>query len=392
MRHAALLLALAATAVCASDPPVIVGAAVPLSGSYADLAAEYGNALVLWRDEVNAAGGLLGRPVELRLVDDRSQARASHEIYRQLIEAEGAQLLVGPYGSAATLTAATVAERARRVLLNATGAGRAAQRGYRYVFQVAAPYARYGDPVLELARAENLRSLFILARNDPPSREPAERLRQLALGLGLRVSDVQLYAAGTSDFSALAERARSDGAQAWIAFGTAREAAEMVKTFRRLGYAPPLFVAQGASQPGFIQALGQDAEHALGISPYEARLATLNNAEFVHAYRSRWGAVPRLAAAQGYAAGKLIEAAAVRAGSFDQERLRAALAALDTETPLGRYKADPATGAQIAAKPVLTQILEGRIEIVWPIEHATARRQLPYPSWDSRKLMEPALQ
>jgi branched-chain amino acid transport system substrate-binding protein len=235
-------------------------------------------------------------------------------------------------------------------------------------------------------------SLFILARNDLPSREPAERLRELALGLGLRVSEVQVYGAGASDFSALATQARADGAQAWIAFGTAREAAEMVKTLRRVGYAPPLFVAQGGSQAAFIQAIGQDAEYALGISPYEARLATLHNAEFVHAYRSRWAALPGLAAAQGYAAGKLIEAAVARTGSFDQERLRAAFAALDTETPLGRYKADPATGAQMAAKPVLTQILEGRIEIVWPVEHATARRQLPYPSWDSRKLMHPALQ
>jgi branched-chain amino acid transport system substrate-binding protein len=264
--------------------------------------------------------------------------------------------------------------------------------GTRYVFQVALPYAEYGAGVLALVRAEGLRSVFILARGDPASREPAERLRDDARKLGISSAEVQIYGSGTSDFAAWVERAKSAGAQAWVAFGQVREAAEMVKTFRRLGYAPRLFVAQGASHPGFVQALGQDAEHAIGISAYEPSLGMRGNAEFVRAFRARWSSDPGLAAAQAYAAGKVIEAAVEQAGSFDQERLRVALAGLETETPLGRYKVDPATGSQIAATPFLTQILKGRREIVWPAERATARWQLPYPSWDARKTLGPAFE
>jgi branched-chain amino acid transport system substrate-binding protein len=388
MRLAAWLLALAA-GTAGAEPAVVVGAAVPETGLYAGLAAEYRNALVLWQDEVNAAGGLLGRRVELRLVDDRSESRVVQSIYRRLID-EGAQILVGPFGSAPALGAAAVAERSQRVLVNATGAAAAAQRaGTRYVFQVALPYAEYGAGVLALMREADARSVIVLARGDPATREPAERLRDDARKLGISCSEVQIYGSGTTDFSAWVERAKKSGAQAWVAFGPAREAAEMVKTFRRLGYAPRLFVAQGASNSGFVQALGQDAEQVIGISAYEPGVGTRGNAQFVRAYRARWSSDPGLAAAQAYAAGKLIEGAARHAGSFDQERLRDALAGLEIETPLGRYRVDPATGRQVAATPLLTQILKGRREIVWPADRATARWQLPYPSWDARKTLGP---
>jgi len=386
-------LLLLASAMAGAEPPVIVGAAVPLSGLYAGMAAEYRDALLLWRDEANRAGGLLGRRVELRLVDDRSDAGAAKAIYRRLVEAEGAQILVGPFGSAATRGAIAVAEQARRVLINATGATASLQRGgTRYAFQVALPYAEYGAGVAALARAENLRSAFVLARGDPASREPAERLRDELRRLGIAASDVERYGSRVSDFSSFVEKARLSGAQAWVAFGTVRDAAEMVKTFKRLGFAPRLFVAQGAAEPEFVRAVGQDAEFAVGIPVYESRQATHGNAEFVKAFRTRFSVDPGLAAAQAFAAGRLIEAAVERANSLDSERLRTALATLETETPLGHYKVDPANGAQIGAKPLLTQVLRGRREIVWPPELATARWQLPYPAWDARKIVFPGFE
>jgi len=390
MRFLPWLLVLAA-GTAGAEAPVVVGAAVPLSGLYAGLAAEYRNALLLWQDEANGAGGLLGRRLELRLVDDRSEAGAATTIYRHLIEAEGAQILIGPFGSAATRGAIAVTERAQRVLVNATGATASLHRGgTRYAFQVALPYAEYGAGVVALARADGLQSVFILARNDPASREPAERLRDELRRLGASTSDVERYGSGVRDFSSFVEKARSSGTQAWVAFGPTRDAAEMVKTFKRLGYAPRVFVAQGAAESEFIQAVGQDAEYAIGISVYDSRLATRGNAEFVRAFRTRFSVEPGLAAAQAYAAGKLIEAAVARAGSLDRERLRTALAGLETETPLGGYRVDAASGAQTGARPLLTQVQKGRREIVWPPEWATAKWQLPYPAWDARKIVVPA--
>ena len=178
-------------------------------------------------------------------------------------------------------------------------------------------------------------------------------------------------------------RARAAGAEAWIAFGLPQDAAEMVKTFRRLRDAPRLFVAQGAADPDFIKRVGQDAEYTVAIAAYERRAATRGNAQFVLAYAKKWSAEPGLLAAEGYAAAKVLEEAVRRAGGVETDKLRETLEALETETPLGGYKVDR-TGAQIAARPLLVQIIRGRREIVWPEALATGKLQ-PYPAWDARK-------
>jgi len=370
--------------------PLIVGAAVSETGVHAGLAADYRKALLLWQDEVNAAGGLLGRRVELRLLDDGSEAVKSGPLYQQLIR-DKADALIGPYGTAATLMAAAEAENARRVLINGAGWSRDVhKRAPRFVFQSAMPYNAYGAGVLELAKDEGYRSLFILGRDDPGAREMAAGAVAAALKLGLSPGEAVFYSGGIDDFAPFVARARAMQSDAWIAFGEVRDAAEMVKSFKRLGYAPRLFFARGAASPKFVEAVGQDAEFALGALEYDARFTTPGNDKFVKAFSAKWSAPPGAAGAEGYAAASVLAEGLRRAGSADQEKLRAALAALSSPTVLGEFKVDPATGEQIATRPALVQVLKGRAEIVGPRALETAKPVLPYPQWSERRLLKEA--
>ena len=389
MRAWLMALTLAPGVAYAQAAPVVVGVAVSQSGQLADLAAGYRKGLLLWQEHVNAAGGLLGRRVELRLLDDQSEASTAEQLYARLISDHGADLLIGPFGSAASRGAAAAAERAHRIMINATGAARSVLRaGHRYVFQLAVPYGAYGESVLGLAHRVGYRRLFILARDDPASQEMAERATEDAAKQGLDVgAGAQGYGPGTSDFAPLVARARAARAEAWIAFGAALDAAEMVKNFKRLNYAPQLFFAQGAADPRFITLVGQDAEQAIGLSAYEPSFPTSGNAYFVKAFEAKWSSAPGLAAAEGYASGQLLETAVRHAGTLDQEKLRETLATLDTETVLGKYKLDPGSGEQLGARPALVQILKGRREVVWPDALATAIWRLPYPRWQDRKIL-----
>jgi branched-chain amino acid transport system substrate-binding protein len=383
---AAILLAAVSGLVRAQGEPVVVGAVVTQSGILADLAADLRKGLLLWQEESNAAGGLGGRRVELRLLDDRSDTGSVRMLYEKLVREERADVLVGPFGSAATLAAAAAAEGERRVLLNVAGAARATQRaGSRYVFQVAAPFAAYGTVPLELVRRMGFDRILIVTRNDPVAREMAERARAEAVALGLPSPGMELHPPGSGDFAPLIESSRAARVQAWIAFGQPRDAAQMVREFKRLSYAPAMFVAQGAADPLFVRQLGEDAEHAIGISPWEPTAAARGNRRFVESYVRKWSAEPSALAAQGYAAGKLIEEAAQRAGSLEQEALRQALGALRVETPLGPYAVD-GDGMQRAARPLLVQVRKGRREIIWPESLATASWQLPYPPWEERRI------
>jgi branched-chain amino acid transport system substrate-binding protein len=358
--------------------PVVVGAVVSQTGTHAALADGYRKGLLLWQEEVNAAGGLLGRKVDLRILDDASTASRNAALYEQLIGQERADLLIGPYGTAATLLAAASAERARHVLINGAGPGRAVhRRAPRFVFQTGVPYSAYGPALLALAEAEGLKRLFVLAHDDTAAKEMAEGLRAAAAG------EVEVYRSDLIDFAPLVEKARAADAEAWIAFGGAREAADMLRTFRRMNYAPKMFFASGAADPKFIPLVGQDAEFSLTAIEYDPQLGTPGNERFVKAFTARWSAPPGQAAAEGYVAGTVAAAAVRRAGSLDQEKLRAALGALEVETVLGRQKMNPAGGAQTAARPALAQIRRGR-----PAVLAAGERPIPYPAWSERQVLK----
>jgi branched-chain amino acid transport system substrate-binding protein len=374
--------------VCAQAPAIVVGAVLPASGQLADLGEEMRKALVLWQEHCSAEGGLLGRAVALRLLDDGSEASASLRLYEQLIRSEQADLLLGPLGSAATMAAAATVERAGQLLLNVTGVTESVQReGRRQVFHVPAPLSAYGAGPLAIAESAGHTKLQVLARNDPRSREAAERLAEAAARRGLQAV-VQFTAPGATEYAAQIAAARARNAEAWIAFGIPEDAAEMVKTFKRIGYAPWLFLAQGAAQPEFIRRVGQDAELALGLTAYEPNAKWPANQAFLAAWRERWQGEPGVLAAHAYAAGLVLQAAVRAAGTLETERLRAALRGLEVDTPLGRHRVD-ADGVQVGVKPAVVQIQRGRREVVWPPELATAQWQLPYPRWDERRVHAP---
>jgi branched-chain amino acid transport system substrate-binding protein len=280
------------------------------------------------------------------------------------------------------VSAAAVVERRRRVLINVTGVTGNTQRvGTRYVFQVPAPAAEYGAGALAVVKAAGYQRVHVVARSDPGAREAAAHFVAQASAAGLEAPAVEPAAAG--QIPVQIAKARSRDAQAWIAFGQPEDAADMIKAFKRIGYAPWIFLAQGAAEPRFIALVGRDAEFTLGISPYEPRFRTRGNDAFVQAWRKRWPADPGTVAATSYAAALVLEAGVRKAQGVDTERLRAALAALELDTPIGPYRVD-ANGMQVGAKPAIVQILGGKREIVWPEALATAKWRLPYPRWDER--------
>jgi branched-chain amino acid transport system substrate-binding protein len=384
----ALLLAAVAFNAAAEEPPIAIGAVVSESGAHAGPAAEYRKGIILWEEAINAAGGLLGRRVELRYGDDHSEAVRAGEAYAELIR-DGAQVLIGPYGSAATLTAAAEAERGRRVLINAAGPSSAIhKRQSQYVFQTLPPYAAYADGVLWAAREAGVESLYIAARDDAASRDMADAVQTQARSAGFGSVTLEVYSGRTDDFLPLLYQAMKVNADGWIAFGEARDAAQMVKILKKEGAVPKVVYARAAVEPRFISLVGQDAEFILGSKEYDPRFSTPGNAEFVKAFTARWSMAPGPLAAAGYTAGVVLAAGVRRAGSVEPQKLRAALAALQIDTVLGPYRVDPATGAQIGMKPVLLQIVKGRAQPVWPEQMAGERPLLPFEPWADRKILQ----
>lgn len=373
----------------AAGKPVIIGAAISQSGFLSDLAQGMRDALLLWQEEVNAAGGLLGRTVELRLYDDASDSLRSTALYELLVRDDGAEVLIGPFGSAATSIAAAVAERNRRVMVNATGASPGIhKRAFHYVFQVPPPSDRATAGVPPVAALANLRSAVVIARDESSAQPMTEQLKAEVAKLGgrLEIRPPSIYVLDVmKGLESFATGLKATGVDVVLAPATTHELAELLRGFKAAGFAPGLLVAPHSLEPEFIRLVGMDAEYTAGLSFYEPRAATPGNAAFVKAYRAKYKRAPDFHAACAWAAGRVLEAAVAKAGSFDQEKLRAAFAALETATILGGYKV-AADGSQLAATPLLVQILKGRREVVWPAAFRSAVPVLPAPAWAGRKL------
>lgn len=379
-----LLLTLAALAPARAAEPIKIGIALSMTGNLADSAIHYRRAIELWRDQVNARGGLLGRPVELLIYDERSDPGTAVRLYERLITNDGADLLIAPWGSASTATASAVAEKHKRVLINAGGASEKIQaRGFKYTVQTAAPISAYVEGVAPLMARFGLKTMFMVSRDFNAARDMALELEKIVQSGQGELVDAEYFPAGTSDFSSAIAKARQQNPDVWISIAYPNEAIEMVRQFRGTNYLPKAFICNGVSQEDFLKSTGQDGEYALGISLYEPAVPTKGNPEFVKAFTAANGYEPGYYAGFGYAGATVLEEAVTRTGSLDQDKLRATLGSMETDTVLGHYKVD-ATGLQTGVKGLLVQILKGKREIVWPDEFKTADPVVPMPGWSQR--------
>ena len=385
LRLVSLFLLVAATSTVAvpaqaQDRPLLLGMSLAQTGQLGDIGQAYRRGLYLWLDEANARGGVFGRRIEFRVRDDKSDATLVGGLYEKLLDEHNVDQLIGPAGSAATVSAMGVAEARRRVIVNGSGADNAVlKRGNRWAFHVPAALQDHGDHVWPLVRAAGAKKPLLVDRDD---NGVGKRLREQADLAGLAVE----REAGTSEPAAVVARARAAGVDALVVSASGSGAGEFVKAMKKVGYAPRVFIATGAAQPAFVRAIGQDAEYVIGVLPYSAAQGTPGNAEFVKAFRDKYQVLPDFYAACGYAAGKLVEAGVREAGTLDQEKLRDAFARVKIDSPLGAHEAGK-DNMQMGARPVLFQFQLGRRQVVWPEPAATAKLVVPYPEWAGRKLL-----
>lgn len=380
-------LALGATfaAPAAAQESVRIGIALSQTGNLADSAKHYFNGVELWRDQVNARGGLLGRKVEFVVYDDRSDAATSARLYERLITSDKVDLLISTIGSAQTATATAVAEKNKRVMINGGGASEAIhQRGFKYIFQTAARISAYVDGIDPLMSKHGIKTMAFVSRDYAAARDMEKAIKAQAEKNKVQVVMSEYFPSGNVDFSSQIARARQQKPDLWVSVGYPNEAIEMTRQFRASNFMPKAFVHNGVSQEDFVKATGKDAEAAIGMSLYEPSLKTTGNAEFVKAFAEKYKYEPGYYSSFGYVAVTVLEAAVKKAGSIDQEKLREVLTTLKMDTVMGKHEVDPATGMQIGIKGLLVQVLNGKREIVWPEELKSVDLKFPAPGWESR--------
>ena len=356
-------------------PPIRIGATVSLSGKYQEPSLMVRDAMKLWERQVNAQGGLLGRPVQLVLYDDQSRTERVRELYRQLLDKDKVDLVLSPYGTELTLAASEVSEQHRFAMLAVSASGEAIwQRGYKYVFGIHAPAGRYLISFLDVLARRGLESVAILSDNSSFSISAAQGAREWAGRLGLRVSYFQAYQEGKSELPRLLPDSLGTRPNGLILCSYPEDSYKLLALLKQAKYRPEaLCLTVTAALPSFYQHVGSMAEGVFGPSQWEpdTRIPFPGTKEFIESFKDFTSKPPSYQAGSTYAACQILERAITQSRSLDQNKLRDFILSLDTVTIIGRFRVD-STGMQVGHNPILIQWQNGKKEIVYPSSMQTA--------------------
>jgi branched-chain amino acid transport system substrate-binding protein len=384
------LLALGAAPAWAGHRPnneVLLGGAISQTGRYAEPAGRQVNAIKLWVDEVNARGGLLGHKINLVLLDDKSDTQTSIKLYEKLITEDKVDVLLAPYSSGITEAVANVNER-HKIPFVAYGAASTPiwEKGRKYIFNIVAVAEDYQKGAVHLAKQIGVKKAAVIGEDSLFPRQSGKGAMEWCKKLGIEVVVEENYPLKQTDFTALLQKIRAAGAEAIFSNSYFADAAAQVRQLRELNINLKLFSGTvGPGLPKFAQQLGPTAEYVLGYSQWEPVpdiLKLPGMKEFIAAYQKRYGEKPNYHAGGTFGALQVTEAAIKQAGSFDNEKLRQALATIDVNTAFGRYKVD-ARGMN-SHEGITFQILRGERRIVWPDKWAEVKPELPMPEWSKR--------
>lgn len=356
--------------------PLRIGLTLGLSGPYARPSLMQHQGYLLWQEQVNQRGGLLGRPVAMIIHDDRGEKGRAKRLYEKLIFEKKVDLFFGPYSSGITEAILPITEsRKIPLLISGASSDRIWQQGYRYVFGLFIPASRYVVEFLEMIALAGMDGVAILHAGDSFSVNVAQGTRDWAEKFGMRILLFRDFSKESHDFNGLAKEARQSGASALVLCGYFDESVAMRLALKEIGWYPRAFFATvGPALDEYRQRLGEDADLVFTSSQWEAEamFGSRDRELFVEPFRRKFGVEPSYHAAVAFAAGQILEAALDRTRSLDREKLRNVLANMDAISIIGRYGVDR-HGMQIKHFPLTLQWQQGKKEIVWPESLATSQ-------------------
>lgn len=361
---------------------VVVGASISLTGKYADTAHWYKKSYELWRDQVNAGGGLLGKKVKLVIVDDQSEPTIATTAIEKLISADKADLLLGPYSSSIAMAVAPVTEAYKMLLINGgASALKLYTSGYQYVFctypGLDADYAKgLSNWIQNAPKTDRPTSLAVVCRDAVFSRGVADGAKKVLGDVGLKLVFEEVYSPNATDLTPLVLKIKNAKPDVIFAGTYYDDAVLLVRSLANFGYNPKvLFCSIAPSQAQFGSELGPLADGVLGESYFEPSLPLKGVKEFLSAFKISFNTVPATQAATGYAACQVIERSVTATKSLDNTILRDYIRKNPFETVVGRLVFD-ARGVP-EYNQITVQWQNGQKIIIFPEEYKTGKFLYP---------------
>ena len=398
---AALLILPQAALARVTDDTIVLGAAVSLTGRYTTAGNHTRKGYDLAVRMINDRGGVrvAGKSYRLEILyyDDESTPARGAQLAERLIRQDGVTFMLGPYSSGLTTAIAPITEQHRVPMVEGNGASRTLfNKGYRYLFAVLSTSEQYLQEAINLAaeqadaRGQDPATLriAIATENDPFSQDIRAGVIDAADRYGMRVVIDDKLPRELNDMTATLIKVKAARPDVLLVSGHSKGAALLVRQAEELRATAPIVGLTHCESANVIdrERFGEAADSMLCAAQWAPTLSYRDDlfgsaADYAELFEAEYDYAPPYQAAQASASVMVWADALQRAGSFDTETVRDALAATDMQSFYGNIRFDD-TGKNIAKPMVLFQIQDGAYRVVAP--SAWASHQLVFPRPDSQ--------
>ena len=345
---------------------ILVGFYGSLTGDGASFGQSSREGAELAVDELNAAGGVLGRKLRLLVEDDQSKPEEASNAVTKLVTQDKVVAVIGEVASRRTLAAAPISQKYQIPMITPASTNAKVTEVGDYVFRVCFIDPFQGEVLAKFAYNDLKARKVAILRDQAQDYSVGltDSVQQNFTKLGGQVSAPVSYSTGDADFKAALTRIRSEKPDVLFATGYYPEAAIITRQARELGMTMPILGGDGwvgdALQNG-REALKNTyiSNHYSGDNPDPV----VQN--FVNSYKKRFNKDPDAIAALGYDAIKVLADSLTRANSTDGPKLRDAIASADVPGVTGRLKMNAQRNVD---KPAVVQEVtyaDGKVNFIY---------------------------
>jgi branched-chain amino acid transport system substrate-binding protein len=377
----------------ANTTPIKIGISLALTGDFSSDGLAFKQGYQLWAKDINAAGGLLHRQVQLDILDDTSSDTQTTTNYQELIVTHHDDLVFGPFSTLLTVPASVVTARYKYALVEgAGGAPSVFNRGLNDVFDVSLPVANnllsFASLLKTLPSAPT--TVGYATSDDPFTKPQVDIVKSQLEGQGLTSKTPEtVFPDETTDFTPIAQTLILAHADV-VVLGTttSEQVTSILLAFKQQHYTPKAIIATAGPDQGatFLGEIGgtKSAEAIMVPNGWFPEANNPGNAQMVQEYVAQYGGTyDGISAdvAEAYSVGQVTAQAVTKDGNLNQTQLIATLHSGTFTSVQGAVKFD-STGQNTAAQSYLFQWQGGTLVPIYPAGTTGAQQfEYPKPAW-----------
>lgn len=370
------ILGLMLTGASASDT-VKVGIVLPLTGPQAKFGEIEKKSFDLALEEINAAGGINGKKLELIMEDDTGRPEVGRSVVEKLITKDKVVMVGGGYSSSVTYAVAGVCQQNKMPFLVNTGsADKITTSGWDYIYRLNPPVSHYADAIKTLlAEKVKPKTVAILHENSLFGTKGAKSFEKLCKKAGYKVVLKEGYEHGGIDFKPVLVRIKQLNPDILYMVSYIMDASLLMKQAKELKLTPKMFIggAAGFTLPEFVENAGVASENVISATLWHQVLPFPGAMDYYKKFVARYNKPTEYHGAEAYSACYVIADVLKRAKSFKNTDIKQALSETDMMTVFGpvKFTVWGKMKNQNKAATYVVQWIDGKLELVWPTDHAT---------------------